>query len=394
MNSTAAGQLFGYSLQFPRALLRLLEADVGAKVGIEVCGDVAVFFPEGGVLSEEDKSSLTGNALTNLSSNLWKTFYNWINAINAGEMNPECDRFVLYTNHPVTKDSLVLKFHDASNDSLENIINKVNKALAAVKKGHDLFDYKDLVLNKNLDLFKKIILRFELVSNHRADDVYQDIRRELERIGIEKKEIEWILNALTGWLQKTVMEMIGGHNNAIISKESFLRELRSLQGKIHRRELIDFAVSKMPGRDLLSKQANQRPVYVKQLEHIQLSDDEIIEAVSDYFRADSNRLDWIEQEIINEDDMHDFEGKLCSFHSTKQKTIKLTQSSLPEEFQGKLLLNECQTRQETIAGKAPPDRTIQGSYHVLADEKCLGWHPQWKKLLEHKTKGAQNGKTC
>ena len=77
MSSEARGQLLGYSLQFPRALLRLLECSPGDAIGIEIMGDVSKFLPGGTVLSEEDKSSISGNALTDKSVNLWKTFYNW-----------------------------------------------------------------------------------------------------------------------------------------------------------------------------------------------------------------------------------------------------------------------------------------------------------------------------
>ena len=75
MKSNATAQLYGYSLQFPRALLRLLEVGEGGAVGIEVVGDVSVFFPNESILTEEDKSSLTTNPLTDKSEKLWKTLF-------------------------------------------------------------------------------------------------------------------------------------------------------------------------------------------------------------------------------------------------------------------------------------------------------------------------------
>ena len=153
MKSNAAGQLFGYSLQFPRALLRLLQADIGSKIGIEVCGDVAIFFPEGIILTEEDKSSLSRNALADTSINLWKTFYNWINAINDKELNAKTDRFILYTNHTVPDDAIAKKLSNAhSQEEIDAAIQSVQEKLKKIGEDKGLFKFKKT--------FLKVILMF------------------------------------------------------------------------------------------------------------------------------------------------------------------------------------------------------------------------------------------
>ena len=81
MKSNAPGQLLGYTIQFPRALCHLLRSGPGDAVCVEVLGDVATLKPDGGVIAEEDKSSIVGNPLTDKSIDLWKTFSNWIEAI-------------------------------------------------------------------------------------------------------------------------------------------------------------------------------------------------------------------------------------------------------------------------------------------------------------------------
>jgi hypothetical protein len=137
--SNATGQLFGYSLQFPRALLRLLEAENDAKVGIEVCGDVSVFFPNGTTLAEEDKSSLKGNPLADRSINLWKTFYNWITAVKGGMLNATTDRFVLYTNHIVPENSFVKQFHKVSLDKeVNDIVKNVQKSMSDITEKYNI----------------------------------------------------------------------------------------------------------------------------------------------------------------------------------------------------------------------------------------------------------------
>jgi hypothetical protein len=383
MNSNAAGQLFGYSLQYPRALLRLLEADSDASVAVEVFGDVSVITKNGNILSEEDKSSIASNPLTNLSINLWKTFFNWVVAINNRELDPEIDRFVLYANHKIPEKSLVMEFNNSTETTVDEVLKHADLIVKDIPKKHKIYEYKEYLLKKNRDNFKALLPRFELVFNPLADNVYDDIKKILkDKTFIDATEIEWVLNYLTGWLQTAIMGKISKNIPAILSKEYFTHELRPLLSKLRKKELIDFALSKMPTEVQLINNARQRPIYIKQLEYINSSDDEIIEAVSNYFKADSNRLDWIDKEIITESDMDDFEKKLCSFHNNTNNKIRLTRTTNSDEERGKLLYSECQNRKESLSNQDPPHGTIQGSYHVLSDEERLGWHPNWKILLK------------
>jgi hypothetical protein len=386
MISNAAGQLFGYSLQFPRALLRLLQCGMEAKIGIEVCGDVSVFFPEGITLTEEDKSSLSGNTLTDASINLWKTFYNWITAINATELNVQTDKFILYTNHVVADNSIVSKLHKAKEQKeVDAVVRFSLEKLKNIDEDQSVFKYMNFVLNTNIHIFKEIILHFELIVDIKADDVYDSIRNEIRNKLIPEDQIEYLLDSLTGWLQKTINQRIASKKLAIISFSEFNNRFQSIFTKIRVKQvLIDYALSKIPSRNELSQKADKKPIYVKQLEIIKLSQDEVITAVSDYFRADSNRQEWIEKAILDEASMQDFEDRLCSFYQNSRKQITLTKSQESLENQGQLLLIECQRRQERIANMDPPDRTVQGSYHVLADELRLGWHPKWEIIFSEK----------
>jgi hypothetical protein len=234
----ATGPLFDYMLQFPRALLRLLEADTDAKIGIEVYGDISVQNSDGTIISEEDKSSLTRNVLSDKSTNLWKTFYNWIMAINDGVLNADRDYFVLYTNHSVFPDSFVKQFHNASNDTVDKIIVDVKKKMEYIKKEHELYKYITVAIGTNIEMFKKILLRFDLVEDRNADEVYDVIRNKLINMAFENDVLDDILHPLTGWLQETIMKRIAQNNSAIITKEEFFQYFYPLARKIRQKTLI------------------------------------------------------------------------------------------------------------------------------------------------------------
>lgn len=382
MKSNAAGQLLGYSLQFPRALLRLLDVGIDGAVGVEVCGDVSAYFPEGITLTEEDKSSISKNPLTDRSENLWKTFFNWIDAVLSKQLDLNHTRFVLYSNHTASTNSLVALFHNADNkSSARKAIAEARERLQDVTNNHSLFNFFNYVSNVNVTTFEDILPRFELVADHATDNVYDDIRKAIRSKCIREQDVEALLDMISGWFQKFINIAIANHRPAIVSFNDFSHRFNALFTQTRQQVLIDYAVGKIPNTTDLVNSGQARPIYVRQLEIVQADKNEIIEAVSDYFRADSNRREWIAKEIIDESAIQDFENKLVSFHDNQRKTIELTHRGEVEEDRGKLLLLACQQRQDTIADMYPPDRTVQGSYHVLADDKQLGWHPHWNHII-------------
>ncbi|GHT17658.1 hypothetical protein FACS1894189_3980 [Planctomycetales bacterium] len=362
-----------------------MEADNNdAKVGIEVCADVSLHYPDGSKKVEEDKSSLIKNPLTNRSNNLWKTFFNWVSMVNEGKLNTDIDRVVLYANHQIPADSLVKQFHNVKTQTeADDIVSEVQKIMSNVNQKQEIFKYIDFILNKNPKIFTKILLCFELVEDKQTDNVYDNIRNFfVNKMLIPEHGIEYLLESITGWLQKTIMERIAKDVPAIISKEELKKHISPLLESIRKKELIDYAISKMPTPQEQVRIVGESPTYVRQLEIIELTQDDILEAVSDYFRADTNRQEWIERGIIDEDAMKDFEKRLCDFHHNHNKHISLTNKDLTEEERGQLLLADCQNRQEQIANNSPPARTIHGTYHVLSDEEKLGWHSHWREILQ------------
>jgi len=382
MKSNAAGQFLGYSIQFPRALCRLLQSGPGGAVGVEVLGDVASFSSDGNILAEEDKSSLSGNPLTDRSIDLWKTFYNWISAILDNELDLEKTRFVLYCNK-TGRCALVNEFHAAlSPQDAAGVVAHVKEELIDIVDGHSIWMHFDFVINKHGDVFAEIIRRFELQIG--KDAGFDDVRYELSRLSIHEGLIDHVMHSVLGWLQTEILEKITKGEASIISWEKYNHHHLVLYERIRQQELIDFSSHQLPSDEEVSGYIKVRPTYIRQLELIELHEGEIIGAVSDYLRADFNRNKWIEIEIFDEETAAGFEEKLKSFWSITRRKIERVDRGLKEEERGQALLEDCQIRQETIRGIAPPYSTIQGTYHALADGRGVGWHPRWEELIDEK----------
>ncbi len=383
MKSNAAGQLLGYTLQFPRALYHLLRSGPGDKVSIEVWGDVATLTSDFHLIAEEDKSSIIGNPLTDRSTNLWKTFSNWIEEINCGNLDVQKTKFILYCNQ-TGGHGIVDEFNSAQNKpEAQKAIDYAKTKLNDIKPEHEIWKYYDFVVNQHETLLLDVIERFELQVGKTSG--YDEVRHEIKCKLVPENQIEFLMDKVGGWLQKEISEKIANRRQAIVSWEEFNHQFLVIIERIRKRELIDFAME-YPSNEEVQKHKKTHPCYLKQLDVIGSSDDELIEAVIDFLKANVNRQNWIENKIIDEDIASDFESKLSKFWENKRKAIKLTQNNLSEEEQGQLLYIECKSRQETIRDMSPPESTIAGTYHTLANEPVLGWHPNWDKLFS-KQKG-------
>ena len=110
--SQVPGQYLGYSLQTTRFLARLLEAEPGGTVSLEVFEDVGIETTEGNRIVEQVKSTCDNNPVSDHAVDLWKTFSNWIDAVQSGNLELEKTRFEIYVSQP-RKGDIVTSFSNA-----------------------------------------------------------------------------------------------------------------------------------------------------------------------------------------------------------------------------------------------------------------------------------------
>jgi hypothetical protein len=379
MKSNAAGQLLGYSLQFPRAFFHLLKSGPGDTVSIEVLGDVARKIGSGEVISEEDKSSLFGKAITDKSTDLWKTFFNWIGSVINGDLDVNKTKFLLYTNKS-GKHSIVDQFSDAKNPvDAKEALEKAKTKLSIITTEHEIWKYFDFVVNQNESLLLKIIPRFEV--QYGSNTGYEEIDEEIKKKHVPANHIDFLRDKISTWVTRITLERIAKKEPTWITWEDFDKEFLVVFERVRRRELIDFALESPPKSEDIQSHLSIRPCYIRQLDVVGCSDEDIVEAVSHYLRADVNLHKWIENEIIDEDIAQAFSDELKGFWSTQRKRIEITEKKLSDVEKGQLLLGDCKSRQVNVRGETPPYPTIPGAYHSLANEPALGWHPEWEKLF-------------
>lgn len=377
---TAAGQLLGYQLQLQRALVHLLQSGRGSSVSVEVTGDVAVLLSSGGNIEEEDKSSLNSNPVTDKSTDLWKTFYNWINALNDGSVNTKGTKFVLYSNHEGNK-GIVDKLSSAQSlEEINTCVIEVERLFWALEASHSIHSYLSCIMG-NKEAFKSIIQSFEFIVGSKTGSV--EIKQILsDMILVSQYHVDYVHDELVGWITNFVMTKIACRELAVIPWEEYHDRFLVLFERVRARELIDFTKEYAAEHEEVREQFKAYPRYLEQLQIIDIESHEQVLAVSDFLRRKINTDKWIESELIDEASALEFEEGLRSYWNSSLKRLSITEKSLKPEERGQLLYYDCKERQATIGSQPVLSHFVRGTYHNLANDNELGWHESWDDLLE------------
>jgi hypothetical protein len=388
--SHASRQYLGYSLQTTRFLFHLLISELKWSVSLEVFDDVGVETPDGKILAEQDKSSLTSNPISNHALDLWKTFSNWVDSVKAGEVNPEKTNFVLYVSHE-NKGQIAEKFSESNN---------LSEAHQAFVHARDVLwgpapsfplknalpkqsvQYMENVFTSNKELICNIIrnFRLEFGSGSPQQDLMELFEKQVKYVGSEM--VESAFRYILGWVQDVINRLIEQNRPACISVESFTNEIASFIRKYDRRNIL-LTYARAPSKSEIAEDLKVKK-YVRQLDIIEIDDDRKIRAVTDYLRASVDRTQWGKLGLVHQSSFDDFQDTLIrSWDSHKLKSETLVGYS--DLNKGRHLYAECTGQQFKLENLEVPSHFTPGSYHALADVEIIGWHPSFKEKLKKNT---------
>jgi len=370
------GQFLGYGLQYTRMLSLLLDSDEDAVVSLEVFEDVGV---EKGndTLASQTKSSTTNNPVSNRAEPFWKSLFNWLEALGTGQLVAANTLFELYVFGDFEGEICTL-FSAAKSESEANAALAKARALLT-EGGKALPDLIKRVLDTEQGRLESLVTRFSY--RHGSGVSVDDLKDQLRKTLIPPEFVENALTHAIGWVKQEVDTLIEKGQLAKISVLAFRKEMTA-----YVRFLIFsacFADLAGPVRtDEVEGHRSRR--YVSQLKLISVADERVLRAISAYLRSSVNRSEWGRLALIHEHSFDDFEKKLLDYweNSQSQCDIELAGKSLVER--GQYLLAECMKFGPPLQGQAVPHDFVEGSFHALADDLTVGWHPEFKKLMEGK----------
>jgi len=380
-SSHVPSQYLGYSIQATRMVCLLIKAPAESAASIEVFDDVGVTYQNGSQLAQQIKSTTSShNPISDFSIELWKTFYNWLDSIEKGELLVDNTFFEIYVSRPQNGDFAKKVSAAKNNKDIEVVFSEFEKIYT--KRKNELSDevknYIEKVLNFDRSKALMMFQNFSLVVG--TGDITSELVETLrDNKAIPSDIVDDVGIHLLGWVKKTTDKLLQSKKHAIVKEEDFRGELQAIIRKLDRANILN-SFAPNPAKEEIEGQRIK--TYVLQLSIIEESEDTKLQAINDYLKAAIDRAEWAKKGLVSSTSFEDYEKQLKRIWNSTKSKISLIHKDLNETETGKLVFLECSECKTDLQGLPPPSSFISGSFHTLADTLEIGWHPFYEKMLE------------
>ena len=384
-SSQVPGQFLGYSLQTTRATVRLLQAEPGSFVSVEVLDDVAITRPTGTTTVEQTKSATSSNPIADRSVEFWKTLANWIRAVESGQVDPAVTSFEMFVSKK-RPGKVAQSFASAKNPiEAAGVLAGARTALwgkpmtfpKRSKVATALAPHMECVFTAKADIVTKIIAQLSLVFGSGSSKA--DLVNLLKAKIISEDMLEVVAQQMLGWVKMTIDGQIEKGGPAIISTDDFGAELNAFVRKYDRFAILN-SFAPAPEKATLDLEFQNR-TYVRQLDIIGADYDAKLTAANDHLRAAVDRSLWATKGLVHRTSFDEFENVLTRAWIAKKEIATIQSKGQAPDICGRLLYSECSLFQAPLEGRSVPPHFTPGCYHALADKLSVGWHPEFKTLL-------------
>lgn len=379
----------GFDYQDLVCLEYLIDMKQGELVGLEVLDDVHQERICGEKALIQVKHSVDDtDSVTNRDVDLWKTLYNWSNAL---KYLPEGDvQLIFFTNKKITvREGFVKKINETTINlsDIEDTISLIKEDIdkkeankdkeAAVNPIKKYVDYiHSLTSEEKENLFNKIIFIFS------ETDIFERLRRKIEYFSIDKNKSLDVVCHLIGVYRKKKYELIKGGNKLNIDFDMFRKEFQFDRiVKLSQDRKVDF--SSYHGFKNVNNINPKDGVFSKQLEEINIDSDDVIVYAMEYAATSmfiqkmisDGEFSTTEDEAINEElysswrTLHkrNYNGKDIS---NEQDHMTLARNCLYNLEDTNLVVSNSILAQPMVIGKGME----------LSDLLWIGWRKDWKKV--------------
>lgn len=386
--ASAADAYRGFSLQTTRFLSRLLQAQPGAFISLEVFEDVGVELPDGRRVAEQDKSSIVGNPISNRSPGLWRTFTNWLKACDAQALDVTKTLFEIHVSHPVAP-CLAKTFSEASTreGALEAVV-QARRIFSSPGPSAALKPFAATVLHSDTELFATVIRHFTLSEGSGSPP--QDLRHQMTVTVVPQDIIDDALNYGLGLIKQTTDQLLNDDKPAIMAVDDFRAKLTAFVRKHDRRTYLASFASIPSGVEI---EGHRLKTYICQLDLVNCDDYDKVTAIKDFLRASTDRTTWSVKGWVDESSFSEFAEALERAWKNLRLQVEIELRERGEDERGRLLYARCANHQTTLEGLQLPPHFIPGSFHALSDEEIIGWHPRYQEELgSYRDRGRVDGK--
>ncbi|MBY2952046.1 ABC-three component system protein [Rhizobium leguminosarum] len=347
-------------------------------VSLEVLDDVAVHQADGKTIVEQCKSATKQNPLSDWAEDLWKTLCNWLDFLEAGELDTTTIQYRLYVT-PARFGEIAKLLHEArTGDQVDVAVESIEASLTGMKKKPACKHLVARFLEADPEHRRMLVSRLRVISE---DNDPVEPLREIFKPTVSPLIVDLICERAIGAAKEAADRMIRAGLPAKIDADRFRAELRAF---IQKNNLPGFlsSLTDHPSSEAVTEVLQSRPTFVRQLELIDIPPEGRVRAVSDYLRTAADISKWGESGLIFEANLRDWDEDLIGRYQFIAGEISDTHAEHDGETQGRIIYRRCATLQPPFEGRAVPGHFVHGSFNALSENRRLGWHPDFSVLLE------------
>lgn len=209
------------------------------------------------------------------------------------------------------------------------------------------------------------------------------------RFAVHPEHRDAFVQRLEGWWLKKLVLHLSAPTASVITVQHIHQQIYELQQDFRRSALpndvleTDLPPEAHPGDD--------DRIFVRQLHLIRLSGERLRYAQIDHYRAFTQRSKWVNDQLIDLDEVSIYERRLIEGWRERFAIMK---EGLPEGGDEIALAHNGHELYNWVATQAPSESALRvrhgfrepyltkGSYHMLADQLRVGWHPEFDRRLK------------
>jgi hypothetical protein len=394
----AGPSLLGYLYQCRVALLftlRKTKRDPGLQISIERFDDVSFDADDSPLERIQTKHHIIrSGSLSDRSPDLWKTLRVWISGIAGNTLDPAATTLTLLTTSKASPGTAASYLRHEGRD-VATAVRILARIASKDKSQEDHPNHSAYAAFDSLNASDQTRLFHSICIIDAAPQI-SDVRTKIEdeiHYAIDTKHETGFVDRLEGWWFRKVI----GHLSGSSTYPIFGQEVEAQIGYIREQYLAEnltidfFDVEPLEGVDA----AGDRRVFVEQLRLVSISNPRIADAIRDYYRAYKQRSLWLREDQLVLDELDRYETRLIDewrrYRDQLIEELGDPNSDSEKVRLGKALFNWMHSDADIpIRPRCREPYVQRGSFHILADDARVGWHPDFLARLQTLLKTASN----
>lgn len=384
---SAAGSALGYLYQCYLPLLQLAERasdEPGLTLALELLDDIQ--FDEYGSAKEliQTKHRLDSQGdLSDASVDLWRTINAWISALEELSSD-EVPALTLITTGVAPEASAASYLRDDENRDAARAQRDLERAAASSTNQTTArwrARFAQLSATRRAQLVRAITVADAALT---IGEIDEKLKAALYWVLPSAARADAFVDHVKGWWLGIAIRLLRRDIPALAGTDMLhaIQDIRDQFGPENLPRDPD-----LPDPDEATVAGFQGRVFVSQLEVIAATQEQLAVAIRDYYRAFTQRSRWLRRELLGIGEIDRFEERLVDewrfvFANLTAELPHGADEADKQRCGRQVLAHSAETAKARIRERYDESFMTRGSLHGLADDRRIGWHPEFEARVE------------